>query len=204
MDGLVIELNCPMAFDVKKTAVLGASFGIAAVLSGVAVHWFSSRPKGWDSGSIKGGKLTVVQTFTDVPAYTATGEPEHFVGSGFSLDFILENHTGNDYTVPQGLKLFARDDRSAALNELKVTFDHPYLVPANDRAEVDANIEYSCGSLDLATGKETQRPAQECFDEKFGHTAGLVGFDNSTHIRIDLPKPTFSKGLEAAAKALGR
>ena len=128
-----------MAFDVRKTAVFGAAFGVAAVLAAVAVHWFASRPKGWDSNSIQCAKLTVVQTFTDVPSkFGPNGDPEHFEGSGFILEFVLENHTRTDYTVSQDLKLFARDDRSSALSELKVTLEHPYLIPAGERAEVAA------------------------------------------------------------------
>ena len=131
-----------MAFDVRKTAVFGAAFGVAAVLAAVAVHWFASRPKGWDSNSIQCAKLTVVQTFTDVPSkFGPNGDPEHFEGSGFILEFVLENHTRTDYTVSQDLKLFARDDRSSALSELKVTLEHPYLIPAGERAEVDANVD---------------------------------------------------------------
>ena len=193
-----------MTFDVKKTAVFGAAFGVVAVLGIVALHWLSSRPKGWDTNAIKCSKLTVLQTLADVPAGPSTGESEHFEGSGFSVEFVLENHTGNDYTVPQDLKLFTRDDRSSALSEIKVKFDHPYVIPANERAEVDANVEYSCGSTDLDTGKRSERPEQECFNDEFGHVVGLVGFDYSTHTRLDLPRPTLSKGLAAAQVALGK
>ncbi|MGA2898597.1 MAG: hypothetical protein ABSE27_13515 [Acidobacteriaceae bacterium] len=193
-----------MTFDVKKTVVFGAAFGVAAVLASVAMLWISSRPKGWDSNSIKCAKLTVLQTLADVPANPTTGEPEHFEGSGFRVEFVLENHTRNDYTVPQDLKLFTRDDRSSALSELKATFDHPYVIPANERAEVDADVEYSCGVTDMGTGKKTERPEQECFNDEFGHVAGFVGFDFATHTRLDLPRPTFSKGWAAAAAALGK
>lgn len=193
-----------MTFDIKKTAAFGAGFGVAVVIATAAAYWLTSRPKGWDSNSIKCPKLTVLQTFTDVPANPHTGEVEHFEGSGFSVEFILENHTRNDYTVPQDLKLFTRDDRSSALSELKVTFDHPYVIPANERAEVDANVEYSCVSSEMDTGKRTEQPEQECFNDEFGHVAEFVGFDYVTHKRLDLPRPTFSKGYDAAATALAK
>jgi len=132
-----------------------------------------------------------------VPASSVTGEPEHFDGSGFRLEFVLENKTRNDYTVPSDFKLFSRDDRSSALSEIKVTFDHPFVVPAKERAEVTADIEYSCRTENMETGITTERPADDCFNEEFGHMSGLVGFDSATHTRVDIPKPTFQGGIPA-------
>jgi hypothetical protein len=54
--------------DWKRSAIWGASFGVAAVLVVVAAlglfHWNSSRPKSWDASTIKGVSSTVTQTFT--------------------------------------------------------------------------------------------------------------------------------------------
>jgi hypothetical protein len=192
-----------MTFDIRKVAVFGAAFGVAAVLSTVAVYWFASRPKGWDARSIKCDRLTIVPSYTDVPANHAAGEKEHFEVSGFSVEFVLENTTRDDYTVPVDLKLFAREEPSLALTETQVKLPHPYVIPAKERAEVDASMDYSCGNTDEA-GKTTQRPEQECFNDAFVRISGFVGFDSSTHTRLDLPKPTFSPGMAAAAKALAK
>jgi hypothetical protein len=194
-----------MTFDVKKTIALGASFGIAAVASvGIVagvVHWLSSRPKSWDASSIKCTRLTVVPTYSDVPANPATGEKERVEVSGFSVEFVLENTTRKDYTLPADLPFFAREEPSSALTETQVKLAHSYVIPANERAEVDAHMDFSCGSTNEA-GKTT--PELECFNDAFVRISGFVGFDYSTHTRVDLPKPTFSPDLSSAAKALAK
>ncbi len=186
-----------MTLDLKKTAAFGAAFGVAAVLTLAALFWVVTRPKGWDTGSVKANSLAVSQTLADVPANSTTGEPEYFEGAGFSLKIVLENKARTDYTFPEDFKLFSRNDRSSALSEVKITIDHPYVIPAKERAEVDVRMEWSCTDEETATGKKSERPAQDCFNDVFGHTSGLVGFDYGTHTRIDIPKPTFLGGIPA-------
>lgn len=194
-----------MNIEPKKAAAFGTGFAVALVIASTAVigavHWYSSRPTPWDASSVKCNRLTVLPTYTDTPANLATGEKERFEVSGFSIEFVLENTTRNDYTLPASLKLFARQKASAALTETQIKFAHPYVIPAKERVEVDANMEYSCGSID-ERGRTTQRPDPECFNDAFGSISDFVGFDYSTHTRLDLPKPTFSTGMAAAARAL--
>ena len=106
-------------------------------------------------------------------------------------------------TGPLRPEYAAREEPSLALTETQVKLPHPYVIPAKERAEVDASMDYSCGNTDEA-GKITQRPEQECFNDAFVRISGFVGFDYSTHTRLDLPKPTFSPGMAAAAKALAK
>jgi hypothetical protein len=180
--------------------IFGASFGVAAVVAIVAAlglfRWYSSRPKPWDASTIKGVSSTVTQTVT-------LNEKENkFIGAGFEMTFILENTSGRDYTVPQNLRLFERANKSGALQELNAKLDHPFVVPAKEKADFRAGVEYRCSTLDMDTGKETERDHAICFNEEFGDVAEFVGFDDETHTRLNLPKPTYTgapfKPLDAA------
>ena len=170
--------------------IFGASFGVAAVVAVVAAlglfRWYSSRPKPWDASTIKGVSSTVTQTVT-------LNEKENkFIGAGFEMTFILENTSGRDYTVPQNLRLFARAIKSGALQDINAKLDHPFVVPAKEKAEFRAGVEYGCSTIDMDTGKKTERDDANCFKEEFGDVAEFVGFDDETHTRLNLPKPTYT------------
>jgi hypothetical protein len=189
----------------KRALAFGAGFGVAAVLTvaviGGCVYWYSTRPKGWDSTLIKCIGASAVQSFELDDA------KKEFHGSGFDLKFVLENQTGRDYTVPQDLRLFTKDQKTAALEEFSGKVEHPYVVPARERAMVEVDVEYSCTSVDMVTDKRTDRDPQTCFNEEFGTTESLVGFDDETHTRLNLMKPTFAAPAshkEQGSSAKGR
>ena len=192
-----------MPFDWKRPAVFGASFGLGAGTIVVAAvgffYWHSSRLQSWDANTIKGLSVTVSQTFD------LNEQQKNFTASGFMLTFVLQNTSGKDFTVPQNLRLFERSSKTGALEELNAKLDHSFVVPAKEKAEVHANVEYGCSDEDLATGKTTERDGAACFRDAFGGVAGLVGFDDSTHTRVDLPMPVFYGGSssEPVSKSSG-
>ena len=181
-----------MPFDWKRSAVVGASFGLAVAVALIAAaglfYWYSSRPQSWDSSTIKGISTTVSQTFE------LNEQQKQFTASGFMLVFILENTSRKDYTVPQNLRLFERSSKTGALEEVKAKLDHSFVVPAKEKTAVNASIEYGCGDEDLETGKTTERDGPTCFKDAFGNVTEFVGFDDSTHTRLNLPKPVFYAG----------
>ena len=126
------------------------------------------------------------------------GDAGSFSPSGWDLQLVLQNDAHSDYTFPVDFKLFTRDATSSALREMKVAIDHPYIIPAKEKAEVRVQIAYSCESTDVETGETTQRPSRECFNDAFGHSSGFVGFDYATHTRVDLPKPEYAGGPDDA------
>src|ERR1039458_9770447 len=95
-----------MPFDWKRSAVVGASFGLAVAVALIAAaglfYWYSSRPQSWDSSTIKGISTTVSQTFD------LNEQQKQFTASGFMLVFILENTSRQDYTVPQSAGAWRR------------------------------------------------------------------------------------------------
>jgi hypothetical protein len=188
-----------MPFDWKRPAAIGASFALTAVAAIVAVvgifHWYSSRPQSWDARTIKGISTTVSQTFD------LDEQRKDFTASGFMLVFVLENTSGRDYTVPENLRLFERSSKTGALEELKAKLDHSFVVPAKEKTEVHASVEYGCSNEDLATGKTTERDGETCFKDAFGNVTDFVGFDDNTHTRLNLPKPVYAGGTSQPAKA---
>src|SRR5882757_3558946 len=144
-----------MPFDWKRPTVIGASFGLTAAVALIATaglfHWYSSRPQSWDSSTIKGISTTVSQTFD------FDEQQRQLNASGFMLIFILENTGGRDYTVPQNLRLFERSSKTGALEEVKAKLDHSFVIPAREKTEVHASVEYGCSTEELETGKKTER-----------------------------------------------
>ena len=155
-----------MPFDWRRPAVVGASFGVTVVVAIVGViaifHWYSSRPQSWDASTIQGISTTVSQTFTlDEKKKTVTA-------SGFTLAFILENTSGRDYTAPENLRFFKRSRKNGALEELDAKLEHSFVVPAKEKTEVHASVEYGCSNEDLETGKTSDRDGPTCFKDAFG------------------------------------
>lgn len=179
-----------MPFSVKKIVAFGAAFGISVVLAACGLYWLLSRPRGWDGHSVKGISVMVFQSYR--------GDAGNFSPSGWDLQLVLQNDARSDYIFPVNFKLFTRDATSSALREMKVAIDHPYIIPAKEKTEVRVQIAYSCESTDLETGKTTQSPSRECFNDAFGHSSGFVGFDYATHTRVDLPKPEYAGGPDDA------
>lgn len=188
-----------MPIDWKRSAVVGASFGLAVAVALIAAaglfYWYSSRPQPWDASTVRGISTTVSQTFD------LDEQHKQFTASGFMLVFVLENTSRRDYTVPQNLRLFERSSKTGALEEVKGKFDHSFVIPAKDKTEVNASIEYGCSDEDLETGKTTERDGPTCFKDAFGDVTGFVGFDDSTHTRLNLPKPVFYGGSSAPVNA---
>jgi hypothetical protein len=178
-----------------RAAGVGAGFAfVAALIVGAALWWYSSRAQSWDASTIKGTNTTVSQTFD------LDEQKKDYIASGFMLVFILQNTSGKDYTVPENLRLFERSSKSGALEELKVKLDHPFVVPAKEKTEVHASMEYGCSDEDMATGKTTERDGATCFKDAFGNVTDFVGFDDATHTRLNLPKPIFYGGTAEPAK----
>ena len=149
-----------MAFDWrtdwKRPVLWGASFGVSAVLAlfilFLGTHWYTSRPKGWDADAIRGISSTVGETFDvddsdKVTEWDANGKPirhaQELNGSGFRATFIIENKTATDITLPQDLRFYEREVKSQALEEIKLNLIHQYVIPAHERAEVTADMDYS-------------------------------------------------------------
>jgi hypothetical protein len=187
MTAFILDPGSPIGTWMKKTAIFGAAFGIAAMLTMFAIfgllHWYGSRPKPWNAETIRSISTTATQSFT------LDEKANSFTGTGFDLAFVVENRTASDYTVPQDLKLFKRNRRSLALEEFNAKLEHPFMIPAKERAEIQAEVEYGCNTLELETGKKTERDAQTCFNDAFGDVAGFVGFDYETRTRLNLLNP---------------
>ncbi len=111
---------------------------------------------------------------------------------GFEFTFVLENNTNRDYTVPQDLKLFKREEGSEALDDFDAKLAHSFMIPAKERALLRVSVEWSCGETDFDTHRETERDPQTCFKEAFGTLLGFVGLDYQTRIRLNLLKPVLA------------
>jgi hypothetical protein len=111
--------------------------------------------------------------------------------AGFLLTFGLQNDTNKDITVPTDVAIMKRLIRGHTLTEYAgVKLNQPFFVPAHQRAELTIWLDRGCRIEDLATGGETQRDPQICFNEEFADTDALVLFDHHERIQINLPKPT--------------
>lgn len=179
--------------DWKRPVLWGASFGVSAVLTlfilFLGIQWYTSRPKGWDADAIKGISSTVDESF-DL-------EDNKMKGNGFRATFIIENKTATDITLPEDLRFYKREVKSQALEEIKLALIHQFVIPAHERAEVTADLEYSCRESDMDTGATRERDGKECFHDAMGDVSEFVAFDNASHIRLNLPKPVFYAGKES-------
>lgn len=117
-----------------------------------------ARPAPWHANTIVGLSATAAQTFNYSP------ESREMKPVGFTFRFTVENESGQDYTVPQHLKLLKRHKKSQALVEFSGKLDHSYVVLAKERAEIPVEVEYSCSTLDLDTNRESVRGVGTCFD----------------------------------------
>ena len=193
-----------MAFDWrtnwKRPVLWGAAFGAAAVLTLFVclalIHWYTSRPKGWNADAIKGISTTASQYFS----FDESDKVSKFKGDGFDISFIVENRTGKDFTLQQSTKFYKREVKSQALEEIKLTLEHPYVIPAHERAEVVANMESSCREDNVDTGITRERDGSECFQDALGDVSEFVAFDYDSRIRLNLPKPVFYAGTESTPK----
>jgi hypothetical protein len=193
-----------MAFDWrtdwKRPALWGAGFGVAATLTlfvGFAlIHWYTSRPKAWNADVLKGISSTASQYFS----FDESDKVSKFKGDGFHISFIVENKTGKDFTLQQNTTFYKREVKSQALEELNLTLEHAYVIPAHERAEVVASIEWSCreGDPDMKITKE--RDGKECYQDALGDVSEIVAFDYDSRIRLNLPKPSFYAGAESTSK----
>lgn len=194
-----------MVFDLrtdwKRPALWGAAFGVAAVLTLsvvlAVIHWYTSRPKAWNADAIKGISTTATQYFS----FDESDKVSKFKGDGFNISFIVENKTGKDFTLQQNTTFYKREVKSQALEEIKLTLEHPYVIPSHERAEVIASIESSCRDENLDTGITRERDGKECFQDALGDVSEFVAFDYDSRIRLNLPKPVFYAGAEPAPKA---
>ena len=186
--------------DWKRPVLWGATFGVAAVLTLftllAATHWYTSRPKAWNADAIKGISTTAVETST----LDESDKVSKLQGSGFSISFIVENKTGKDFTLQQNTKFFKREAKSQALEEIKLTLEHPYVIPAHERAKVVASMEWGCREWNLDTGIARELDGKECFQNALGDVSEFVVYDYDSRIRLNLPKPSFYAGAESTSK----
>ncbi|HZB87319.1 MAG TPA: hypothetical protein VE291_01560 [Terracidiphilus sp.] len=187
--------------DWKRPVLWAASFGVAAALTLFVclalIQWYSSRPKGWNADAIKGISSTASQYFS----FDESDKVSKFKGDGFNISFVVENKTGKDFTLQQNTKFYKRAVKSQALEEIKLTLEHPYMIPAHERAEVVAGIESSCREEDIDTGITRERDGKECFQDALGDVSEFVVYDYGSRIRLSLPKPSFYAGAESTSKS---
>ena len=186
--------------DWKRPVLWGAAFGVAAGLTlfvGLAfIHWYTSRPKAWNADAIKGISSTASQYFS----FDENDKISKFKGDGFHISFIVENTTGKDFTLPQNTTFYKREEKSQALEEIKLTLEHAYVIPARERAEVVATIESSCREMNEDKEVTRERDGKECFHDALGDASEFVAFDYDSRIRLNLPKPSFYGGTEPTPK----
>jgi hypothetical protein len=194
-----------MAFDWhtdwKRPVLWGSAFGVAAgltLLVGLGfIYWFTSRTKEWNSVAIKGISTTASQYFS----FDESDKVSKFKGDGFHIAFIVENKTGKDFTLQQNTTFYKREVKSQALEEIKLTLEHAYVIPAHERAEVVSSMESSCREENVETGITRERDGKECFQDALGDVSEFVAFDYDSRIRLNLPKPVFYAGAEPTPKA---
>lgn len=181
----------PATNSLKRVAVFGTCFGVAAattVVAAVAVlQWYASR-KPWDAESIKCLSSSASEFYRNIPE-----SGRDLKADGFDFSFVLENTTNRDYTVPQDLKLFEREGSSEALDDFSgAKLDHSLVIPAKERVVLRIEADRSCSTIDTETRRETERDPQTCFKDAFGTAVGFVGLDYQTRTRLNLLKPVLS------------
>ncbi|HXX24448.1 MAG TPA: hypothetical protein VEO19_14980 [Terriglobia bacterium] len=172
----------------KKWIVIGVSGGFTlAVLSALIVLGFirySSRPVPWNTGA-----LSVVWSKAE-ETYQVNEKTREFHLAGFSLEFALQNNTPWDIEIPADAAIMKHLLKGGTLaEEAGARLEHPYFIPASQRAEVSIRLAYGCSDEDLTTGTVSYRDTPVCFNDALGDSDGLVLLDHKNRIEVTLPKP---------------
>src|SRR5206468_8385135 len=131
-----------------------------------------ARSSRWDERS-----LTVAWSEAGEISEVRDGDLKH---KGFVLDYGLQNNTAKDMAVPKDTVIMKRLSRGHTLtNYLGATLDSPSLIPAHQKAKLSIWLTRGCNTEDL----------QVCLNEEFADSDGLVLFDHSQRMQVNLPKP---------------
>jgi hypothetical protein len=104
--------------------------------------------------------------------------------AGFVLHYGLQNNTAKDMAVPKDTVIMKRLSRGHTLtNYLQATLDGPSFIPARQSAKLSIWLTNECGTEDL----------QVCLNKEFADSDGLVLFDHSRRMQVNLPKPVLRR-----------
>jgi hypothetical protein len=152
------------------TIGVGCGVAITALIVGLYA-WRHARSSRWDERS-----LTVAWSEADEMMSTVRGGGH----AGFVLDYGLQNNTAKDMTVPKDTVIMKRLSRGHTLTKyVQATLDSPSFIPAHQSAKVSIWLTSECSTEDL----------QVCLNKEFADSDGLVLFDHSQRMQVNLPKP---------------
>ena len=166
----------------------GATLAIVVALIIAAVIWYFSRPARWNTNAVS-------EIWSEAHE-TLDLKDDELRHAGFSLDYALQNNTGQDSTIPVNAKIMKRLTNGGVLTDYS-NVAKPYaatFLPAYQRAQLSVNLRYGCDTVDLKTGKVLEKGDPErCFARAFADSNGLVLFDYDNHLEIALSKPVLAK-----------
>jgi len=173
---------------VVRTLVWGFGFGVGIGLIVLAVMFYSERPKGWDTkslreSSVKAGALSKLDRD---PELKQTAE-EHWTttstGSIFTVD--LQNTTGKDITLPASVTIMQMAKGTGALHGSFLKLSKNYFLPAHHTVTITLENDGECSP----TVK-----VEECFNSYFKDESDIVLFDQSQKYEIRIPIPPLTPG----------
>jgi hypothetical protein len=175
-----------------KWLVIGVSGGVTLAiivdLIMAAVTWYLSRPARWNTNAVS-------EIWSEAHEYVMQKDGE-FRHGGFSLNYALQNNTGQDITIPVNAKIMQRLTNGGVLTAYShvAKLDAATFLPAHQRAQLSVNMQYGCDTEDVETGKILEKGDPErCLARAFADSDGLVLFDYDNHLEIALSKPFLTK-----------
>lgn len=164
----------------KRWFAIGAGFGAGAVvallLTAASLIWYSNRP----ASARPWNKKAITATYGDF-FLTIQGER-----TTFTFRYVLENHTGRDWTLPSVdalYKVMANDKGLERDTTLK--WNGGPVIPVGQRINVGLQIEYDY------TGGANPAPAilKTFVDERLAKIEGFAALDEVNRYDLRLPKP---------------
>lgn len=173
---------------VVRTLIGGFGFGVGVGLIVLAVMFYSERPKGWDTKSLRGSNVKAgsLSKLDRDPVLKQTDEERWITsstGSIFAVD--LQNTTGKDIVLPTSVTIMQAAKGTGALHGSFLKLSKDYFVPAHNTVTITIENDGEC----TPTVK-----VEDCFNSYFKDDSDIVLFDQNQKYEIRFPIPPLTPG----------
>lgn len=165
----------------RKLAITSASITVAAVVAialllvAIVAYW--ERPKEWDARS-------VTATGKGLSIALKAKQDGNLDATGFSADFVFQNNTRHDVTIPVDVSIKTRDRKDKSLGDVpSVRLQGGIFIPAHQSASGSIRVDAHCDNF-------SDLPA--CLRSIFPDVTEFVLFDFTNRYQITLPLNTLA------------
>jgi len=161
---------------VIMSALGGMAFAVTLTCLWMGLKWYRSRPAPWDARSLA---VTWSEALGAIDMNPKTRAVED---AGFVLEFVIENRSDRDITLPRNITVMKRDAATKALEYLSYPTElyRDHFLPARERVKI---------SLWLQGRDCRDTPLQRCYERHLGENDAIVLLHRSARLSAELPRP---------------